>query len=331
MVEKDKITIYDVAKKANVSLATVSRVINNSNSVKKGTKEKVLKVIDDLGYKPNGVAQALATSKSTNIGVVISSANYVYISNFLNGLTEVCRDKGYHISLFPTSHSREEALTVLEKVIKSRVDGVIIFDDELDTKDFTILDNYKLPFIVVNNNYVNENTGAIVFGYEHLVRNLVIDYFNRGDKKMSFVHIHNSGQLLNRIEKQFIKTHKEYNKPFEIINCDDSYNRTYNDFYERFKSHKKEFIFAYRDSIAAAIINAATDNGLRIPQEIEVISLIGTKYSNIIRPKISNLHIDFSEVGKRSMYMLIDLIDNNLNSKHYKFDSIYIKNDSTKF
>ena len=92
---KDRVTIYQVAQAAGVSLATVSRVINKSGSVTESTRRKVEETIASLGYKPSALAQALATNRSTNVGVIIPSANYVYISNFLNGLTGVGREKGY--------------------------------------------------------------------------------------------------------------------------------------------------------------------------------------------------------------------------------------------
>ena len=328
---KERVTIYEVAKVAGVSLATVSRVINNADSVKPETKRKVLNVINELGYKPSGLAKALATNKSTNIGVIIPSANYVYIANMLNGITEVCKDKGFTVSLYTTSHSRDDALNMLEKVISSHVDGVIVFDDELNSEDLTICSNYNVPVINVNNNFTAEKIGCITFGYEHLMKKILTDYFNKGDKKITFLHVHNSGRLLSRIENMFIQTHLENDREYNIMNCDDSYNRTYSDFIERFKTKKKEYVIAYRDSIAAAVLNAASDSGLRIPEDIEVLSIIGTKYSSIIRPQISSMHINMQDVGKRAMYMLIDLIDNNLYDKEYKFESVYIKRESTKF
>ena len=324
-------TIYEVAKVAGVSLATVSRVINNADSVKPDTKRKVLSVINELGYKPSGLAKALATNKTTNIGVIIPSANYVYIANMLNGITEVCKDKGFTVSLYTTSHSRDDALNMLEKVISSHVDGVIVFDDELGSEDLTICSNYNVPVINVNNNFTEDKIGCITFGYEHLMKRILTDYFNKGDKKMTFLHVHNSGRLLSRIENMFIKTHLENDREYNIMNCDDSYNRTYSDFIERFRTKKKEYVIAYRDSIAAAVLNAASDSGLRIPEDVEVLSIIGTKYSSIIRPQISSMHIDMQEVGKRAMYMLIDLIEGRLYEKEYKFESTYIKKDSTKF
>ena len=328
---KERVTIYEVAKASGVSLATVSRVINNTGTVKEDTKRTVLSVIKKLGYKPSGLAQALATNRTTNIGVIIPSANYVYISNLVNGITQVCKDKGFTLLLYTTSHSREDALGCLERVIKSHVDGVIVFDDELNGEDLEVFNSYGVPVIDVNNNVIASKIGCIPFGYEHLIKRIIEENFIRGDKKMTFLHVHNAGRLLSRVENTFIKVHMENDREYNIMNCDDSYNRTYQDFMERFKQKRKEYVIAYRDSIAAAVLNAATDSGLSVPGDVEVLSIIGTKYSSIIRPQITNLHIDFNEVGKTSMYMLIDLINGELEQKVYKFESTYIKKDSTKF
>jgi len=96
---KERITIYEVAAKAGVSLATVSRVINNHQNVTEKTRKKVQKAIEELGYRPSGLAKALATSKTTNIGVIIPSANYVFVANMLNGITKTAREYGYAITL----------------------------------------------------------------------------------------------------------------------------------------------------------------------------------------------------------------------------------------
>lgn len=328
---KDRVTIYEVAKASGVSLATVSRVINKQSNVTPETRAKVEATIARLGYKPSGVAQALATNKSTNIGVVIPSANYVYISNMLNGITEVAKEKGFILSLFVTAHSREDALRMLDKVITSHVDGAIIFDDELDEDDVAKLSSYSVPTVVINNRVEGNKTGCIVFGYEHhLARILEHKFASKNTKKPVFLHVHNCGRLLARVEKSFIKTCTENEVEYEVINADDSYRRTYEDFREYFKEKRSGYFIAYRDSIASAVANAATDSGLKIPEDVEVLSLIGTKYANITRPTLSSMYIDMQEVGKRAMYMLIDLSNNELAQKTYKFESTYNKRQSTK-
>lgn len=330
MNTKDRVTIYQVAQASGVSLATVSRVINKQGNVTEATRQKVEETIKRLGYKPSGLAQALATNKSTNIGVVIPSANYVYISNLLNGISEVAKKKGFILSLFTTSHSHEEALSMIEKVITSHVDGAIIFDDELDAEDVMKINSYSVPTIVVNSKLVGEKVGCVLFNYAAVLSEYITSYYEKGaTKEMTFVHVHDGGRLLQRSEKAFIETHENLGKKYNVINCDDSYTRTYNDFLEYFKTNKEGYFVAYRDSIASAIQNAATDAGRKIPEEVEILSLVGTKYANIVRPTITALHINMEEVGQRAMHMLIDLINNDLVDKSYRFTPVVVERGST--
>ena len=328
---KERVTIYEVAKASGVSLATVSRVINHQGNVTEKTKEKVEATIKRLGYKPSGLAQALATNKSTNIGVVIPRANYVYIASVLNGIAEVAKEKGFAISLFLTSHSKQDAISVVEKVITSHVDGAIIFDDELEEEDISEITSYYVPTIVINNKVEGERCGCIVFGYEHNLRRVLTEKLDK-DKDITpiFLHVHDCGRLLARTEKAFVSVCQGLDRNYAILNVDDSSSRTYQDFLEYFKKYKSGYFVAYRDSIAAAIANAATDSGLKVPEDVEVLSLIGTKYANIIRPTLSTFDINMQDVGKRSMYMLMDLMKGELEKKTYRIESVYRKRGSTK-
>lgn len=331
---KDRVTIYQVAKAAGVSLATVSRVINKQGSVTASTREKVEKTIAELGYKPSGLAQALATNHTTNIGVIIPSPNYVYIANFLSGITEIAKEKNYNLTLFPTAHSRDEALEMIEKVISSHVDGAIVFDDQLGPDDIKKIASYNVPSIVIDNKVSAEKIGDIRFNYDEALRRFILNYYEKGGvAPMTFLHVHNAGRLLARCERIFVQTHEELNREYKVISCDDSYTRTYGDMMEYFRDHpeaRKGVYIGYRDSIAAAIENAATDSGLAVPDDIEVLSLVGTKYSQIVRPKLSTMHIDMAEVGKRAMYMLAELLSKELIDKSAHFNATFVKGGSTK-
>lgn len=332
---KDRVTIYQVAQTAGVSLATVSRVINKQGNVTEATRTKVEATIKKLGYKPSGLAQALATNKTTNIGIIIPGANYVYISNMLSGISEVAKQKGFVLTLFTTSHSREEALSMIEKVITTHVDGAIIFDDELETEDIMKINSYFVPTIVVNTVLTGDKVGSIKFSYGEELKNIIRSYYSDGgDKEMTFVHVHDGGRLLTHCEHCFTEVHDELGKQYHILNCDDSYTHTYSDFYDHFKKNPeaaKGYYITYRDSLAAAVMNAASDAGLNVPNDVEVLSLVGTKYAKIVRPTISSMDIDMAEVGKRSMLMLTDLINDNLIEKTCRLEAKFNKRDSTKF
>ena len=119
-IYKDRVTIYEVAKAAGVSLATVSRVINNQSNVTLETKKRVEDTIARLGYKPNALAQGLATNRTTNIGIVIPDVNYVHISNLLSGMIDIGKIYGYQTTLFVTKHSSQDTKEVIAKLLTSR-------------------------------------------------------------------------------------------------------------------------------------------------------------------------------------------------------------------
>ena len=135
-----RITIYDVAKEAGVSLATVSRVINGSDVVREDTRVKVEEAINKLGYKPNAIAQGLALSKTTTIALVVPGSNISMASQIINGLLDVAKIYKYNIMLHTVSEGISQMEDVIDNIIKSRADGVVIFNDKFRLFGYTISD-----------------------------------------------------------------------------------------------------------------------------------------------------------------------------------------------
>ena len=327
---KDRVTIYQVAKAAGVSLATVSRVINKQGSVTPETRKKVEDTIARLGYRPSGLAQALATNRTTYIGVIVPSANYVYLANFLNGVTETAKEKGLVLTLLTTGHSRDEALSMIEKVISSHADGAIIFDDQLNPDDVQKISSYNVPTVVVDRTVTGNKIGCVRFNYDDALRHVINTYYEKGgEKEAYFLHVHNAGRLLTRCESTYVSALEGLGRKVNVINSDDSYTRTYMDFKKYFKTIHGGLFICYRDSIAAAVMNAAIDSGLNVPNDVEILSIVGTKYAHIFRPTLSTMNIDMQEVGRRAMFMLTDLLSNNLLDKISSFDAEFIQGGST--
>jgi LacI family transcriptional regulator len=177
----------------------------------------------------------------------------------------------------------------------------------------------------------SEKLASINFDYEEKIKEVINQYFIKGNKKMYFLHLHHSGKLLERIEKSFIDAHIKAGKNYGVFSIEDSYRQTYADFVEIFKSTKSGYFLAYRDSLAAAVINAALDSGLRVPEDVEVFSIIGTKYVTIIRPQLSSLHIDLKEVGSKAVVMLSTLMNDEEDATVALFESSFIKRQSTLY
>ena len=146
-----RITIYDVAKEADVSLATVSRVINDSNVVREDTRMRVQQAIEKLGYKPNAIAQGLALSKTTTISIVMSEKLFAYNAKIYN----------YNIMFHTTSKGISKMQDVIESIIKSRVDGVILFNDNFSEDEMEVLHEYQIPMVVVGSKLKGQKIGNV--------------------------------------------------------------------------------------------------------------------------------------------------------------------------
>ena len=318
---KDRVTIYEVAKVAGVSLATVSRVINNHQNVTEKTKKAVNDAIQRLGYKPSALAQGLANSRSTNIGIMIPSTGYSYVSNMLDGMIEVAKIYKYITSIFITKRTKEDSGAVIESLIKSHVDGAVIYDDELGTDEIRSIQNYHIPLIVVGHDMEGDSLGSIIIEYKDPVMDVVI------------LDIVNQGKMLDEIRDGLLDYAKANNRHIETITLNDSYSIVYPAMKEYFKTHRKGYFVAPRDSLATAVVNAALESGLRIPEDIEVLSAIGSKVSYMTRPEISSFSMDMFKVGSVAVRMLTKLLNENEQSapqKTFRFRATYNKRSTTK-
>ena len=146
-------TIYDVAGAAGVSLATVSRVLNSPEKVKEETRTRVLKVIKELGYRPNVIARGLASRKTTTVGVVISDITRASVAQMLGGISDIAAKYNYSIKLF-TIHEDTDILDTLQNIVAEQVDGILYLNDELNDRDVELIkrmfNDSNIPFVFAN-------------------------------------------------------------------------------------------------------------------------------------------------------------------------------------
>ena len=149
----NKTTIYDVAARANVSNATVSRALNNPEKVKPETRDKILKIAKDLGYKANAMAKALASSKSTQVAVIVSDLARASVSEMVKGIIEVASSYGYSVNLI-TQKGDEKVDDLLTNLVSLQVDGILYLNDEITEAQYEIIkeleNSYQIPLVLVN-------------------------------------------------------------------------------------------------------------------------------------------------------------------------------------
>ena len=311
-----RVTIYDVAKEAGVSLATVSRVINGSNVVKGGTRERVQAAVDKLGYKPNAIAQGLALQKSTTIGLVVPEASFTYTGQIINGLIDVAKIYNYNIMLHTITAGITDISSVVEDIIKSHVDGVVIYNDKLKIDE---LSKYNIPIVMIGNHVNGERLCSVYVDIEKAIYELTSKYLEEGKEKIAILedrkNPYTCDQMVKGAERAFKQRNKEFNG-FLKIPAED--RTSYSFLSKHLKDHSYDLIIANRDSQAMAVINSARENQLDVPNDLEVVCVIDSKYNSVMRPQISSFSIPSYDLGAVSMRVMTKM----LQSEEEQEDSI---------
>lgn len=322
-----KATIYDVAKLASVSLATASRVINGIDKVAPDTKQRVLDAIKQLNYKPNSIAVELASRKNTNVAIVVPELNYTYISHVVSGLIQEAKELGYDCLIFTTKDSKNDIFKTISKVLSLRPNGIVIFNDSLTEEELSELVCFDIPVVSLGVELLN--VSSVTWHYKAQIVDLVNEALNRG-KEIYFLKVEGFGRMQERMINGIKQAYTENAKYFtNVIEVKDSYKTVYEEIKTKLPSLKSGLFIACRDSLALAALNAALDLNLKVPQDFEFMAMIGTKYSELTRPKLSSFDIDMKGLGKEGMKVLAKIIENNNLKINKKLPFVYVKRGST--
>lgn len=327
-----RVTIYDVAEEAGVSLATVSRVINGSNAVKEPTKIKVKSAIEKLGYRPNAVAQGLALQKTTTIGLVIPEASFTHTGQIINGILDVSKIYNYNIILHSITEGIDDVSEIVDTIIKSRVDGVVIYSDKILDADMELLNKYQIPIVVIGNKISGEILCSVYVDIEKAIFELVSKYLDDGINDIAIVEDRKNGYSSNQMLQGAIKAFENKGLKFtNYIEIPTFYRSSYKFFANYFKNNKHQLIIANRDSQAMAILNSARENQIKIPDEMEVVCVIDTKYNSIVRPTISSFSIPSYDLGAVSMRVMTKMLQQEeVNEKQKCLTYLYNPRSTTK-
>ena len=318
-----RVTIYDVAKEAGVSLATVSRVINGSNVVKAPTKERVEAAVEKFGYIPNALAQGLALQNSTSIGLVVPEASFTYTGQVINGLIDVAKIYNYNIMLHTITAGITDINTVIEDIIKSHVDGVVIFNDKLVAGDMDALSKYNIPIVVIGNKINGKGISSVYVDIKKAVFELVSKFLEEGKDNIGILEDRKNPQQYEKMVAGAKKAYEARGKKFTgAISIPADARTSYAFLSKWMKDHRYDVVIANRDSQCFALLNASRENNISIPDEMEVVCVLDTKYNSMVRPQISSFSIPSYDLGAVSMRVMTKLLQNEEENHEEKGESI---------
>ncbi len=306
---KGKATIYDVAGAAHVSLATVSRAINNPEKVKPETRERVLRVIEELGYKPNAFAKGLASRKSTTVAVLVPDMSRASIAEMMNGIADIARVYKYSILLYILDNEESNEEEVLKEIIAAQVDGMLYLNDEITDEQYEFLmkikNEYQIPIVLSNTIYhKREDIPSVSIDYEKAGYEITKKMIDEGRKNIYMVSTVRKYMVNDLKEQGYLRAMKEANLAPQIMRTSGRISVNTEHFNEYFESHKVDGVIAVRDSIAVSFINVARSNRVKVPEDISVCGFQNTKYARLARPNLTCVDVPIYDIGAVSMRVL---------------------------
>ncbi|MDE6952491.1 MAG: LacI family transcriptional regulator [Erysipelotrichales bacterium] len=331
------VTIYDVATEAGVSLATVSRVINGSSVVREATRDKVMDAIQRLDFKPNEIARGLATSKTTTIAIVFPQSLFAHVKDMIGGIGDTSRRLDYNVTIYTTDEIGDgnPIESVIEKVIKSRADGVVLFNNEQIQKEIDLVSKYKIPCVVIGKRVSNEFMGSIFIDAKQVTFDIIDSYLNKGKSDIVFIspkqNLVRTDDMLEGMKEAYRKHGYSFDAHKQVIDTSTHYEKSYPQFLQYFKEHKHDVVLCGYDKEAVAVVNAAIDNGIQIPDDMQVIGMMDTSYALICRPALTSIHVPVYDMGAIAVRLLTKILnEEEIETKEVSIRHLVMSRETTK-
>ena len=305
------ITIKDVARLAEVSISTVSRVINDSKPVSPEVRKRVLKVIEETGYKPNDVARSLVTRRSYLIGVIVNNLAQSYVADVVRGIEEIGKMYGYDILLCSSYSSKETQEKYLQLLDRKQAEGLFLVGTKFDEGIIQLAKSFNKPTVFFTRD-VHEKMNHITIDCNSAIYEITKYLIEEGHKEIAyFSDFENKTSVENEKIDGYLKAVEDNELNFSKIYTIGGNKHSHA--YEFGKSVIGEAsgftaCVCSSDEIAIGILDCFIDNGIKVPDDISVVGFGNIREGKFVRPELTTIGEPYYDVGAVGMRMLIKMI-----------------------
>lgn len=307
------VTIYDVAREASVSMATVSRVVNNNPNVKPQTRKKVFEAIERLGYRPNAVARGLASKKTTTVGVVIPDISNAIFAEVARGIEDIANMYHYNIILCNADKKKDKEIRVINTLLEKQVDGLLFMGGAVTEDHIQAFKTSSVPIVLCATTDVTDTYPSVDIDHIEAAEDAVSTLIQNGHRRIAMI----SGTLQD--PSNGFARYQGYKNALEKagIPFNEELVRIGNYRYESGMEVTQHFlelqdkptaVFAANDEMAIGAIHAIQDKGLRVPEDVSVISVDNVRMASMVRPLLSTVAQPMYDIGAVSMRLLTKLM-----------------------
>ena len=300
------VTIYDVAREARVSMATVSRVVNGNQNVKPETRNKVNEVIKKLNYRPNAVARGLASKRTTTVGVIIPDISNVYYSQLARGLEDIATMYKYHSIISNSDNDPEKEKEIFNNLLSKQVDGIIFLGGTISEEIKDLINQSTVPVVVSGTNGKDDHIASVNIDFKQAAEEATQHMIEKGAKKFALVGGDYSKKaqddVLQGLTKVLNQHHLELDEALHFSGKE-SYKEGIKAF-EKLQNNMPDAILSISDEQAIGILHSALDAGVNVPEDLQILSFNNTRLVEMVRPQLSSVIQPLYDIGAVGMRLL---------------------------
>ena len=309
-----KATIKDVATRANVSVATVTRVVNNLDGYSDETKEKVLEAIKELGYQRNAIARGLVTKTTKTIGVLIPIVSAYLYAEILNGIEEKANENGYGIFLCNTGVNGVRAVNYIKMLGERQVDAIIVVSLTINDEYYNLLNSLKIPYILVSTLSYKYKIPYIKVDDQQAAYTATQFLIEKGHTKIALI----SGGKEDKISGiTRVNGYRNALQDYDI-NINENIIK-YGDFtynsgimcMEDLLQEKEDFtaVFATSDEMALGALSVMHRNKIEVPEKISIIGYDNTLIAQMSNPPLTTVAQPLYEMGVKAFAKILSVLE----------------------
>lgn len=301
-------TIADVAAKAGVSLATVSRVMNGNASVDAGLAERVRTAADELGYSASPLARSLASGRTSTIAVLVPDLENPTFQGVLRGLNRAAVRDGYHVMVADTTESlREERVLAVET--RRRCDGLVLVAPRMPDDELRSLLGQLEPVVLVNRDVGVADVPVVAADYRGALAELLALVHSLGHRSLVFLAgAPQSASNAQRLEavRAFLDEHADAS--VSVLPC----GVTFADGYaavDRVRESRATAVLAFNDLVAMGLLSGLHAQGVRVPEDLSVVGFDDIPFARYLLPPLTTAAVPVVELGEQAWRRMHDLLE----------------------
>jgi len=329
-----KVTIKDIAKVANVSTATVSKVLNNKDQrISTETRELVLKIAKEKKYIRNSMARSLVTKKTNTIGLILPDITNPFFPELARGAEDKANEAGYMIMFANTDDNADKESRYLNMLAEKMVDGIILTQSAHKEGNSETLEALKLPIVLIDRDMELKNIkGRVLVDNFNGAYDGVSYLIKKGHKKIAFI----TGPFSTTTSKDRLKGYEKALTDHNIsINRDLIFEGEYKGQWGVQATHMLldqkadvDAIFCGNDLIAINVIKTLKKKNIKVPEDIAIVGYDNIQFSEMIEPSLTTVNQPVYEMGYKAVELLIDILEGKVYEKIIQLETNLVIRES---